>query len=226
MPLYPAARSPAGSASAAALGLDETVDARRAARPRARRAARARHRPPRRQAVERAARRRRHAPRSPTSASRRAADSTRLTRDGQLARHAALPRAGADRGRRGDAGERHLRARLRALRVPRRRAAVRRPRRLPSSASRTSPSRRPTARAAAGAPGRRRARAAHGAREGARCAADDGDCAGADAPPCAHGSRLLDPRLDVAALRRRLEPSARAAGSGSASAQRPSLSSA
>ena len=56
----------------------------------------------------------------------RAAGSTRLTREGQLLGTVSYLRARADRGRRGHTLERRLRARLRALRMPRGRTALRR----------------------------------------------------------------------------------------------------
>ena len=74
----------------------------------------------------------------------RGADSTQLTRDGQLVGTLHYLAPELIEGEEATPRERHLRTRLRAVRVPRRRAARSPAERRPSSASRTSSSLRPT----------------------------------------------------------------------------------
>ena len=150
----------------------DAIGVARAGRERARCGARARPRPSRREAVQRAARHRRppdgsdHVYLADFGLTKRMADEAGTGEDGASAGDDRLRRAGADRGRGDRRPRRRLLARLRALRVPRRAAAV--PRRLGARGRVRAPrggaagAERAAARAAGGA--RRRDR--QGAREG------------------------------------------------------------
>ena len=140
----------------------------RAGRERTRRRPRQRPDPPRRQALEHPDRRALRA-RVPDGLRRREADErARPHADGDLRRHHRVRRARADRGADARPSHGRLRARLRALRVPRRPAAVRAGRRGRGDAR---PPDEPAAEADGGAPG-----SAQGARPGRR--ARDGEVAG------------------------------------------------